>query len=1250
MGKRTITAILVCAVMVLVAAVPLAMAGTHQVIKGEKGPNNSAMTWEFVPPDYGTWTGKITNNGLRWLVVDVYDNSTGMLDQISHQRIRFAAYGVFPTGVVNTAGVDMNPTHKYSITVTPNGPRGSTCTVEDMYKTAVPPVALFTWTADGLTVAFDGSGSYDPEGGTVVQWVWDFDDGKTGMGETISHTYAADGTYAVTLTVTDNDGFNNSTTEMVTVAHIKQAPVAMFTPTMDWMTVSVDASASYDPDMQPLTYAWDFGDSMTGSGKIATHTYAAPGTYTITLTVTDTDMLTGTATADVLAKMAIPPVASFTVDVNYLMITVTSTSTDADGWLVAWDWTFGDGESASGETATHTYASDGTYVVTLTVKDNDNLVASASLDVLAEHQEFAPVADFTVVPSWMTAKLDASSSSDPDMQPLTYAWDFGDGMTGSGKVIDHTYAAEGTYTITLTVTDTDMLSDTATASFTAIKPPELLSPIAKMKIVSVDWLNVAVADDGSYDPDGTVVSWDWTFGDGGVASGLTASHSYLAKGTYTITLTVKDNDGLVGTASIDVSVRPAIPPVASFTVAKDWLVVNVDASGSSDADGTIGSYVWNWGDGMTGSGKLATHTYAAKGTYTISLTVTDNDMLSGSSSQDVSVRPAMPPVASFTVAKDWLVVNVDASGSSDTDGTISTYAWNWGDGMTGSGKLATHTYAAKGTYTITLTVTDNDMLSASASQDVSVRPAIPPVASFTVAKDWLVVNVDASGSSDADGTIGSYVWNWGDGMTGSGKVATHTYAAKGTYTITLTVTDNDMLSASASQDVSVRPAIPPVASFTLAKDWLVVNVDASGSSDADGTVDSYAWNFGDGMTGSGKLATHTYAAAGTYTITLTVTDNDMLSASASQDVSVRPAIPPVASFTVDPVYLDVTVVSTSTDADGTIVSWDWTFGDGGVASGMTATHSYAWDGTYTITLTVKDNDNLVGTTSMDVTVKHKPIPPVASFDAVVTHMSVAVTSTSTDSDGTIVSWDWDFGDGATASGPTASHSYSMTGPFTITLAVTDNDGLMTTATEVVNIVDNPPVADFTFTVDGASVSVDAGTSSDDYGIVSYSWNWGDGTTGTGKTATHTYSTPPVPSIGPTSIQGRPPGFPYPTFVFVYLPDGVTPVLGANVKVTNSRTGYVMSGVTDEYGFVQFDANAVEGGGCNNGDILSVVATYGAMTGTSSAVVDWVNSGAAIMYITLEGGGPVAHDYTVTLTVTDALGQTSSISKLVTVYW
>lgn len=263
--SKRIAAMLMCAVMVLVAAVPLALADTHTIIKGEKGPRASAQTWTYTPVDYGVWTGHITNNGLRSLVVDVYDNTTGMPEEVMHQKIRFAAYDAYPVGTVDTAGAIMADRHLYSITVTPNGPKGATCTVDDMFKAAIPPVAVITVVyIDYLSVAVSGELSYDSDG-TIVSYEWDFGDGSSATGMTASHVYAQDGIYTITLLVTDNEGLNGSATQDVTVTHQRIPPVASFTATMDWMVVSVDASASTD-DRTIVAYDWTFGDGGVASG------------------------------------------------------------------------------------------------------------------------------------------------------------------------------------------------------------------------------------------------------------------------------------------------------------------------------------------------------------------------------------------------------------------------------------------------------------------------------------------------------------------------------------------------------------------------------------------------------------------------------------------------------------------------------------------------------------------------------------------------------------------------------------------------------------------------------------------------------------------------------------------------------------------------------------------------------------------------------------------------------------------------
>jgi PKD repeat protein len=339
---------------------------------------------------------------------------------------------------------------------------------------------------------------------------------------------------------------------------------------------------------------------------------------------------------------------------------------------------------------------------------------------------------------------------------------------------------------------------------------------------------------------------------------------------------VANHYGLATTGTL-----PNQSPVASFTQTTSVLTVNVDASASSDPDGTIASYAWDFGDGATGTGVTASHTYSGTGVYAVKLTVTDNQGATNTTTQNVSVTappPNQPPAAAFTSSATFLNASFDGTASSDPDGTIASYAWDFGDGATGTGATATHTYAAAGTYTVKLTVTDDKGTPNSVTHDITVQappPNQPPVAAFTPTVTNLSASFDGTASSDSDGTIASYAWDFGDGATGTGATATHTYAAAGTFTVTLTVTDDKGATNSVSHQVTttVPPNQLPTASFTASVSNLQVSVDGSASSDPDGTIASYAWDFGDGSTGTGATATHTYAAAGSYTITLTVTDN-----------------------------------------------------------------------------------------------------------------------------------------------------------------------------------------------------------------------------------------------------------------------------------------------------------------------------------------------------------------------------------------
>jgi PKD repeat protein len=237
-----------------------------------------------------------------------------------------------------------------------------------------------------------------------------------------------------------------------------------------------------------------------------------------------------------------------------------------------------------------------------------------------------------------------------------------------------------------------------------------LRPIASFGYPWCDDLDCQFDGTASQDPDGTVVGHAWDFGDGTTGSGATAGHTYAAEGTYGVTLTVTDDDGLTGTQvrQVTITIHPPVPPVAVLNVNCAELVCTFNGSLSWDSDGTIVAHAWNFGDGATASGATASHTYAASGTYTVTLTVTDDDGLTDTETMALTVT--QPPIAVLTVSCAQVVCTFNGSTSWDPDGTIVAHAWNFGDGATASGATAMHTYAASGTYTVTLTVTDDDGL------------------------------------------------------------------------------------------------------------------------------------------------------------------------------------------------------------------------------------------------------------------------------------------------------------------------------------------------------------------------------------------------------------------------------------------------------------------------------------------------------------------------------------------------------------
>ena len=495
----------------------------------------------------------------------------------------------------------------------------------------------------------------------------------------------------------------------------------------------------------------------------------------------------------------------------------------------------------------------------------------------------------------------------------------------------------------------------------------------------------------SSDPDGSIVGWTWDFGDGTSSTNASPTHGYTASGTYSVSLTVTDNKGATHTKTSPVSVTvtpPNVNPVAGFTFNCIDRSCMFDSSTSSDPDGgTIASYAWNFGNGSgTSTDANPAYVYAANGTYNASLTVTDDRGGSHTVTKAVAVHKNTEPEATFSSTCDELVCSFDSSGTTDPDGSVTGYAWNFGDGGTSTLANPNHTFGVSGTYVVSLTVTDNDGGTATHTDSVSVvvTPNAPPTAAFTPDCAQLACAFNGTASSDSDGTIAGYAWDFGDGTTATGATASKTYAAAGSYTVTLTVTDNEGATATQSSTVSVAPTpnTPPVAAYTFDCDQRDCTFDGTGSHDPDGEIVSYLWDFGDDGTAQTATPSHDYEADGTYPVKLTVTDSRGDSVSISKNVTVALAVnaDPVADFTSSCANLVCSFnAAAADDPDGTIASYAWDFDDSTPdGSGETVNHTYGAAGTYSVQLTVTDNDGATDTSTKSVTVTAAPVGPIAA--------------------------------------------------------------------------------------------------------------------------------------------------------------------------------------------------------------------------------------------------------------------------------
>jgi len=629
---------------------------------------------------------------------------------------------------------------------------------------------------------------------------------------------------------------------------------------------------------------------------------------------------------------------------------------------------------------------------------------------------------------------------------------------------------------------------------------------------------------------GTISSYAWDFDNDGTVDSTEQNpiYTYTAAGNYTVNLTVANTDGSdseVKTEYIVVSEPLPGAPVANFTANVTSGTAPLDVQFTDASTGTVSSYAWDFdNDGTVDSTEQnPIYTYTAAGNYTVNLTVSnDGGSDSEVKTEYIVVSEPLPgaPVANFTATPTSGDAPLTVNFTDASTGTISSYAWDFdNDGTVDStDQNPIYTYTAAGNYTVNLTVSNAGGSDSEVKTEyIVVSEPLPgaPVANFTANVTSGTAPLDVQFTDASTGTISSYAWDFdNDGTVDSTEQnPIYTYTAAGSYTVNLTVSnDGGSDSEVKTEYIVVSEPLPgaPVADFaatpTSGDAPLTVNfTDAS-----TGTVSSYAWDFdNDGTVDSiEQNPVYTYNSAGNYTVNLTVTGpggSDSEVKTGYIDVSSTSPSKLVAAFSASPtsgkVPLKVVFTDTST---GTPTKWIWDFGDGSNSYLQNPTHKYSKAGTYTVNLTVKNDEGRNMVTKTDyIKVIAKP---VANFTSSVTSgkspLKVAFTDTST---GSPTSWKWDFGDGSKSYLQNPTHKYSKVGSYTVSLTVKNAVGRNTvTKTEYIKVV-TKPVADFSATPTSGKAPLTVEFTDNSTGVpTAWKWSFGDGTTSREKNPEHQY--------------------------------------------------------------------------------------------------------------------------------------------------
>ena len=1000
-----------------------------------------------------------------------------------------------------------------------------------------------------------------------LQYYWSFSDGGTATTVNATHTYLAPGVYEVRLIAVNSLGCPDT---LIKTVEVFPMPVAIFSVPL---THCIPDSIFRFTNQTTLgsgtaSYQWSFGDGGTSTEVSPSHAYSTPGVYNVRLIAISNNGCTDTLYRTV--TLYPKPIAAFTVNnasqcFSQNSFTFTNTSTVAG--TTTYLWSFGDGGTSTATNPSHIYTTQGTDTVKLVVTSGEGCKDSI-FHVVNTYPK--PVAGFNVntvqcLPDINFVFTNTSSGA------LTYQWSFGDGGGSSAVNPSYAYSAAGTYTVRLIVTGSGGCRDTIIKSVTL--QPRATPGFTINAAMQCQYHNSFTFYNTS--TQGVVSTYLWQFGDGTTSVVRSPSHFYTNPGTYIVKLVVTSGTSCKDSISRTVNVYPM--PEAGYTMNAVQCLPNNNFTFTNTSTLSNGSstYQWSFGDGRTSTGISPMHVYTNPGTFTTKLVVVSNHGCRDSIVKTVTLYPKA--IAGFTVNSASQCFNKNVFTFTNTSSTVgaTSYLWQFGDSITSTATSPLHIYTSIGTYSVMLIATSGNGCKDTLSRTVNVYAKPNLAFSANSATQCLAGNkfVFANASSILTGSV-SYKWYFGDGVTSPLTSPTHVYAAAGTYLVKLVATSNNGCIDSLALTVRVNPS--PTASFSVNDSNQCMNgsnFKFTNSSSSPTVAPIYTWSFGDGGNSAFISPSHVYSTADTFTVTLVANLNGCKD-SASHTVVVYPK--PILAFTVNAASqcLSDRFVFTngSSISSGSVVAYQWYFGDGSILYGTNPDHIYADTGTYVVKLVATSNKGCKDSIAQTMTVKPSPTASFTVNDSTqcVNGNNFLFTNTSVSPSGTPV-YSWMFGDGGTAADASPTHIYSTAGSFNAIL-IANTNGCEDTAIKSVIVYPKPELSFNINNDQQCLVGNDfkfINTSTISSGTMTYLWSFGDGGTATTTNTSHVYASPGNRNVKlvATSNNLCKDSLSLPVVVFDQLPPPVVSVDSASIGATTvtftwlpviGATGYQVS--------------------------------------------------------------------------------------------